>query len=105
ILVLGSGASLNVTIANSEASNNSSVGVGAGSAATAVLARNVVASNNNTGFAVAASSTLRVARSVVTGNVTGVNTSGATIQSYGDNDNDGNVSDNTGILIPPIPTH
>ncbi|MGI8567852.1 MAG: NosD domain-containing protein [Methylocella sp.] len=104
ILVVGSGASLNVTIANSDASNNSSVGVGAGSAATAIMLRDVVASNNNTGLAATASSTLRVGHSVVTGNVTGVFSSGSgVLDSYGDNDIDGNTTDNTGILTVILP--
>jgi hypothetical protein len=103
INVAGSGASLNVTIANSEASNNSSVGVGATSAT--VLLHSVVASNNNTGVVAATSSTLLLAQSVVTGNATGVFlTGGGILNSYGDNDINGNTTDNTGILTV-IPTH
>jgi hypothetical protein len=44
----------------------------------------------------------RVAHSVVTGNnLFGVATrAGGAIQSYGDNDIDGNTNDNTGVLTP-----
>ena len=51
---------------------------------------------------VAEGAILRVAHSVVTGNThTGVGTfNGGTIFSYGDNDIDGNTSDNTGVLSP-----
>jgi hypothetical protein len=101
ILVAGSGLALNVTIANSDASNNSSLGVGASTAATAVLLNNVVASNNNTGIAASTSSTVRVGQSVVTGNVTGVfTTGGGVLDSYGDNDINGNTTDNTAVLTP-----
>jgi hypothetical protein len=103
------GGSLNVTIVDSEASNNSGAGTNAGAAfgngPTAVIVRNVVASNNKTGLEADGSGViLRVAHSVVTGNGTGVNTSGGgTIQSYGDNDINGNTNDNFGALttIPP----
>ncbi|MGH6848459.1 MAG: hypothetical protein ACREC0_13790, partial [Methylocella sp.] len=104
IIVVGTGtSSLNVTIVDSVASNNSGLGVGAGgTATTAILLRNVAASNNNIGLSAAATSTLRVGHSVVTGNVTGVFGAG-TLDSYGDNDINGNTTDNTGILtvIPP----
>jgi Right handed beta helix region len=101
ILVAGSGLSLNVTVAGSDASNNSSVGIAASTAATAILLSNVVASNNNTGLAANSSSTVRVGQSVVTGNVTGVFTTGAgVLDSYGDNDINGNTTDNTVALAP-----
>jgi hypothetical protein len=96
IIVKGSattGASLNVTIVDSEASNNGSVGVfvTASGPAAAVMLRNVVASNNATGLEAETNAILRVAHSVVTGNVTGV-FGGGTIQSYGDNNIDGNLN-------------
>jgi hypothetical protein len=103
------GGSLNVTIVDSAASNNGSFGVLAGAAfgdgPTAVMLRNVVASNNKTGLEADGSGViLRVAHSVVTGNGTGVNTSvGGTIQSYGDNDINGNTTD--GSPTATIPTH
>jgi len=103
------GASLNVTIVDSLASNNSIVGVDALSAsgraaATAVMLRNVVASNNGSRL-FAQTATLRVGHTVVTGNGTAVGTaSGGAIQSYGDNDIDGNITNNTGLLTV-IPTH
>ena len=99
-----SGASLNVTVADSEASNNANTGVEAVSlvehAATAV-----VASNDVTGLIAVGNAILRVAHSVVTGNNTGVNTSGGGIlKSFGDNDIYGNTNDNFGVLTT-IPTH
>jgi hypothetical protein len=109
IVVTGSsttGASLNVTIVDSEASNNADSGVEefSNSAATAVMLRNVVASNNKIGLSIALgqNAILRVAHSVVTGNNTGVNTGGgSTIFSYGDNDINGNVfTDVSGTLTP-----
>ncbi|MGH6838482.1 MAG: right-handed parallel beta-helix repeat-containing protein [Methylocella sp.] len=99
INVAGSGPALNVTIADSVASNNSIIGVGASSPATAVLLRHVVASNNTTGLG-ASGSTIRVAQSVVTGNVTGVFATGGTIDTYGDNNINGNTTDIMGALTP-----
>jgi Periplasmic copper-binding protein (NosD) len=105
------GASLNVTIDDSEASNNVNIGVFAqssrGNALTAVMVRNVVASNNGTGLVAQGGAILRVAHSVVTGNGTGVFVAGTVVgilDSYGDNDIDGNTTDNTGVLTV-IPTH
>jgi hypothetical protein len=102
---LTTGASLNVTIVDSVASNNHSFGVVAasasGNAATAVTLRNVVARNNGTGLGAGRNAILRVAHSVVTGNNTGVNTSGdGILNSYVDNDINGNTSDNTTVLTP-----
>jgi hypothetical protein len=84
------GASLNVTIVDSEVSNNFSIGVDAvsasGHAVTTVFVRNSVASYNNFGLATQ-NGVLVIAHSVVTGNNTGVTTfSGGTLVSYGDND-------------------
>jgi hypothetical protein len=102
------GGSLNVTIVDSVASNNSLMGIDAvsesGQAATAVMVRNSVVSYNGTGL-IAQKASLRVGHSVVTGNTTGVDVgAGGTLDSYGDNDIDGNASNNTGILTV-IPTH
>jgi hypothetical protein len=98
------GATINVTIADSVASNNTGNGVLAvavsAAANTGVMVRNVVASNNGTGLITLTNAVLRVAHSAVTGNSTGVNTSGGTLFSYGDNDINGNTSDNTGVLTP-----
>jgi hypothetical protein len=90
---------LNVTIVDSEASNNSFVGVSADAltSATAVMARNVVASNNKTGLAANNGAILLVAHSVVTGNGTGVFSSGI-LDSYGDNNIDRNTTDVSGVL-------
>jgi hypothetical protein len=112
ILVHGgtkSGASLNVTIVDSEASNNANTGVEAvslvESAVAAVMLRNVVASNDVTGLIAVGDANLRIAHSVVTGNNTGVNTyGGGILKSFGDNDIYGNTNDNFGVLTT-IPTH
>ncbi|MGH6835090.1 MAG: right-handed parallel beta-helix repeat-containing protein [Methylocella sp.] len=106
IEVLGSastGASLNVTIVDSVASNNGT-GIVAfslpGSAAPAVMVRNSVASYNDFGL-LAQNAILRVAHSVVTGNGFGVQTANSgTMFTYGDNDIDGNTNNNTGALTP-----
>jgi hypothetical protein len=107
--VATTGALLNVTIVDSEASNNLVDGVFAnsatGNAATAVMLRNVVASNNRAGLEAQTNAILRVAHSVVTGNNFGVVTSGTGIlDSYVDNDIDGNTTNNTGVLTT-ISTH
>jgi hypothetical protein len=102
---LTTGASLNVTIVDSEASNNR-VNTGVFALSAIVMLRNVVASNNSIGLATGGSnSILRVGHSVVTGNGTGVFPGAAgTIVSYGDNDIDGNTNNNTGALTT-IPKH
>ncbi len=112
ILVNGAfttGASLNVTIVDSETSNNGFFGVRAASASghapTAVMLRNSVASNNGFGLVSDNNAILRVGHSVVTGNSGGVGTTGGGIlNSYGDNDIDGNTFNNRGALTS-IPTH
>jgi Right handed beta helix region len=105
--------SSNVTIVDSEASHNGyivfsvpSAGVLAQGTNTVVMVRNSVASYNVVGlYAGSSGSILRVAHSVVTGNYTGVNGfGGGIIQSYGDNDIDGNNNNNTGGLTV-IPKH
>ena len=100
---LTTGASLNVTIADSAASNNAFDGIDTGSssgqAATTVMLRNVVASYNGIGLNVGANTILRVAHSVVTGNSLGVHLSaGLNLYSYADNDIEGNTTNNTGVL-------
>ncbi|MGH6846709.1 MAG: right-handed parallel beta-helix repeat-containing protein [Methylocella sp.] len=102
------GASLNVTIVDSEASNNGGRGVFAnsasGAAPTSVMLRNVVVSNNGTGLdAEGSNATLRVGHSVITGNTFGVGAGGGILDSYADNDIDGNTT-NSGVLTT-IPTH
>lgn len=103
---LTAGTMLNVTIVDSEASNNSSgsgvlANSAAGKAATAVMLRNVIASYNGGGLVAQTNTILRVAHSVITGNSTGVNAAGGgVINSYGDNNIDGNTSDKTGVLTP-----
>ncbi|MGH8595768.1 MAG: right-handed parallel beta-helix repeat-containing protein [Gammaproteobacteria bacterium] len=99
---LSTAAFLDVTVVDSEFSNNSNVGVGVnsagGAAATAVMLRNTVAMYNGTGL-FAQNAILRVGHSVITGNGFGVGTAlGGTLTSYGDNDINGNTNNNTGVL-------
>lgn len=95
---LMTGTTLNVTIVDSEASSNGTSGVLAGSvaggAAVGVMLRNVVASYNGGGLVAQTNATLFVAQSVITGNITGVSpVGGGIINSYGDNDIEGNTTD------------
>ncbi|HEX3496493.1 MAG TPA: right-handed parallel beta-helix repeat-containing protein [Methylocella sp.] len=92
------GASLNVTVADSVSSNNN-VGVRLFSGTkTTVMVRNSTVVNNNSGV-VTNDGALYLARSTVTGNkIRGVLASGGTIFSYGDNDINGNVDDGVGSL-------
>ncbi len=103
-----SGGGVNVTIVDSEASNNFSGVVSVstpGHPFPTVMVRNVVASyNNGFGLIEEAPAILRVAHSVVTGNATGVSSSGVSgaIFSYGDNDIDGNTTNGSpSAVIPP----
>jgi hypothetical protein len=98
---------LNVTIVNSEASNNARAGVLAISPhnplffEVIVMVRNVVATNNSEGLSAQDKSHIFVAHSVVTGNGTGV-ASGifGAVSTYVDNDIDGNTNVNFGVLTP-----
>lgn len=98
------GASLTVTIANSEACNNGNTGVlvtsESGHAAITVTLRNSIISNNiSFGLISGANSVLQLAHSVVTGNGVGVGApAGGIIQSTGDNDIDGNIFNNSSSL-------
>ena len=105
---------LNVAIVDSDVSNNAvsnSSGGGilalssAGQATAAVMLRNVLVSNNFTGLTAMENTIFRVAHSVVTGNGTGLDRFvGGIIDSYGDNNINGNTTDNTGVLTV-ISTH
>ncbi|MGB8898080.1 MAG: hypothetical protein WCC90_01965, partial [Methylocella sp.] len=77
-----------------------------GNAPTAVMLRNSVAINNGFGLVSDNNAILRVVRSVVTGNAAGVavGPTGGMLDSYGDNDIDGNTTNNTGVLTE-IPTN
>jgi hypothetical protein len=87
------GASTNVTIAGSVIAN-SDIGVFAGGGyAAAVLIRDSVVSNNSTGLEAFDGGTIRVTEMVVTGNGTGLLADGGVINSYGDNNIDGNTTD------------
>ena len=105
---MSTAASLNVSIVDSEASDNANYGVVAYSAAshavTAGMLRSVVASYNSMGIVAQTNSILRVGHSVVTGNGAGVSATGGVIDSYADNDIDGNTTDGTASLAT-IPMH
>jgi hypothetical protein len=95
---------LQVVVVKSIASNNStgiSAQTASGHAVTSIQVRDSVASYNSfAGLQVDLGSGIRVGHSVVTGNAFGVisNPSCCTIQSYGDNDIDGNSNNNTQAL-------
>ncbi|MGH6847291.1 MAG: hypothetical protein ACREC0_07590 [Methylocella sp.] len=96
------GASLDVAIVDSVASNNLEgviASSSAGHAATTVMVRNVVANYNGTGLS-ASNAILRIGHSVVTGNTSGVGSIAGNLYSYGDNDIDGNTNNNYGALAP-----
>jgi len=89
---------LNVTIVDSVAANNANVGMSSitatGSAPVTVMVLRSVAANNGLGIAAqGTNATLLVGQSAVTGNANGWGIiTGGTLQSYGDNKIDGNVS-------------
>ncbi len=99
---------INVTVVDSVASNNAHFGIEAISsfdnAKPFVMLRNSVATNNGTGLSAVSNAALRVGHSVVAGNAVGVQVAtGGVIFTYGDNDIDGNTTDNTGGLTPIVP--
>ncbi|MGH6834644.1 MAG: right-handed parallel beta-helix repeat-containing protein [Methylocella sp.] len=97
----GSSTSVNVTVVDSVASGYNGFGIEALSAFTQVMVRNSVVSNSATGLFPMSGAIIRVGHSVVTGNAVGVNAdAGGTLFNYGDNDIDGNVNNNTGVLTP-----
>ncbi|HEY8031151.1 MAG TPA: right-handed parallel beta-helix repeat-containing protein [Methylocella sp.] len=104
--VESTGASLNVTVAGSESSNNGKFGVivfsQPGQTATAVTVRNTIASDDvSFGLSAGPNAILRVAHTKVSGNVNGVGTfGGGSIFSYGDNDINGNMDDGLASLTP-----
>ena len=95
---------INVTVVNSTLSGNNGDGVIAqsisGHSATAVMVRDSISSNNGVGFSEAGPATLRLAHSVATGNDIGIQVNGGVLNSYVDNDINGNTNDNTGVLTP-----
>lgn len=100
------GASLNVTVAGSESSNNGKFGVivfsQSGQTATSVTVRNTIVSDDvDFGLAAGPNAIVRVAHTKVSGNVNGVGTfGGGSIFSYGDNDINGNMDDGLASLTP-----
>jgi hypothetical protein len=95
------GTAIRVTIIDSEASYNSSVGVSAyspfGSTTVVIMLRNFVASYNNTAFSAVGTGIIRLAHSMVTGNLNVIDS--GNLNSYGDNDIDGNSNNNWSSLI------
>jgi hypothetical protein len=101
----GAGGALNVTIANSVATNNGSAGIAAegasGVALTRVVVSNSVVSNNATGVLESgANSTTYLAKNTIAGNATAftVINNGA-LFSFGDNYINGNVDDGGTISL------
>ena len=92
--------SVNVTAVDSVAANNADAGFtvfsATGKATTSLMVVRSVAANNGTGLAMKGSPlTVRLGQSSVTGNTTSWQvTNGAVLQSYGDNDIDGNGDGN-----------
>jgi hypothetical protein len=89
------GAASTVTVVNCVAANNSDTGISAqkaGATLMAILVRDTNSSHNGfAGFVTTGGATMRLAHSVATGNSQGVSSTG-TINTYGDNDINGNYS-------------
>jgi hypothetical protein len=89
------GAASTITVVNSVAANNSDTGISAqkfGATPMSILVRDTNSSHNGfAGFVTTGGATMRLAHSVATGNSQGVSSAG-TINSYGDNDINGNYT-------------
>jgi len=71
---------------------------------TAVIISNSEIANNNTGVSTELGAGVRLAKDVIFGNTTGVNLSGGTVYSYGDNYIDLNTTDITGGSLTSVST-
>ena len=113
LYVLTTSQTVNVTVSESVSANNTSDGIFAesiGAGLVSVMVRNsTVANNGNDGLLASGDAVIRVTRSTITGNTTGwaIATTGTPIStgivwSYGDNNIDGNGSNNStpGTAIP-----
>ncbi|WP_424363411.1 hypothetical protein [Methylocystis parvus] len=101
-----SSAGVMITVADSNASNNGGAGFavlsGAGqSLATLVATRSIASGNVGAGFNVGANSVLRLSHSVAAGNAIGVNITGGTAYSLGDNSLSANNSATAGLTADP----
>jgi hypothetical protein len=93
-------AGTNITIRDSNVSNNTQTGILSvtGATGTGILTSRTTVSNNLTGVATSgAGAVLRIGSSEITGNTTGVS---GTVLSYGDNKLNGNGTDGTLTLVP-----
>jgi len=89
--IFANGAHVNVTLTDTVAGNNN---YAVGASASVVMVRNSTISNNAVGIAADQGSTIRVGQSTITANGAGwQSANGATVQSYGNNNVSGNVSD------------
>ncbi|HEV8014839.1 MAG TPA: right-handed parallel beta-helix repeat-containing protein [Stellaceae bacterium] len=97
-----------VSIVRSVAANNLNTGVSAQNAGTAqmsFLVRDTNASHNGfAGFVTTGGATMRLAHSVATGNSQGVSSVG-TIDTYGDNDIDGNTTIDINATLSTLAMH
>lgn len=92
--IFASGGSVNLTMTDTVAGNNT-YGVGATSSS-AVMVRNSTFSNNIVGVAADQSALIRIGQSTLTSNGTGWSSqNGAQVQSYGNNNLNGNTTDGT----------
>jgi hypothetical protein len=106
-------ATANVTIVNSTISDNSDTALTAssatGSGTATMMLRRVTASNNPTGVSAAGTAIVTIARSILTGNSNAFVFSGVngtpTINSYGDNDIDGNTNNFSGGTLTSASMH
>jgi len=100
----GAASTLNVSIDDSVATQNSNTGVAgvAGASPTQMQVRNSAITYNGTFGLNANGATIRVGGSTITGNGTATNTaSGGLVQSYGNNQINGNGVDTTPPIVAP----
>jgi hypothetical protein len=91
--ILASGSGVNLAVTDTVTSNNT---YGIGATSSTVMVRNLMASNNSIGISAQTGGTVRVGQSTITGNGTGWQaTTGGLVQSYGNNNVDGNTTDGT----------
>ena len=96
---------VNFTVSDCVVANNADDGIGAlsGGGTTTIMVRNSIIANNGTGGLeeLGGGGLIRVTRSTITANDTGWS---GTVESYADNNIDGNGSANTEPM-PPLPYH
>jgi len=103
--VLSNGANLNVAVEDSVISNNANgIQASSGFGSAVVMVRDSVIANHSVAgvFVLAPNATVRVARSTITGNNQGLTSiSGGVIDSYGNNNIDGNTTNGTPTATIP----